>query len=115
MPQVDYHRPVIESMLAGLAGSNPAAYDERLEAFNALCDKYGVPRFDRVVVTTVVEPTPPLVTEPTPLVTEPPLADPVLTTPVDVPATTVEVPVKAVKVKEPKKARTSKKKSSPSA
>lgn len=50
LPQIDYHRPKIEANLARMAATNDPGYGERLEAYNALCDKYGVKPFGKVVV-----------------------------------------------------------------
>ena len=49
-PHVSHQRPKIESMLAQLAAVDLDRYEERLEKYNMLCDKYEVPRFPRVTV-----------------------------------------------------------------
>lgn len=54
-PHVEHQRPKIEGMLAQLAAIDPEKYEERLNVFNELCDKYGVARFARVTVQRDVE------------------------------------------------------------
>jgi hypothetical protein len=92
-PNVDYHRPIIEGLLAQLAATESERYAERLEKYNALADKQGVPRFGRVLV--VKEEAPPTVTVP---VATGPSADPISIEPVTVP---VEPPPKKVKKTKP--------------